>query len=375
MVANLDQDAPEEQIIILQSKTNLSLPITIQIADYDEARSTYYLAWEGTALASASQPLSLSMEDMIGDHLKEVLIQGFDETGHPSLDVLRLIPSKGSLGLAYRTIFSMVSQGTIQIEHPVRPETYTMGQNSDLSATIVVDEPDPKSQNPLETMRSSYSWLFQRSEYVATKLERYFRNSSGDAILEQLFSGDNLGLEAFLKGPWVKAVPEKSGFLILFFEPENREITFATTLAQEVYRWEITSRSTRSTVYIVGSNELINLIKLQMTVSVTAADTLEINAQDNPLWTGAYKRLDPSAARVLARQGTGPLSSKNLLSGYIEMTRAMNLTFRCQKFVSSWGGYPWSVPWQFTPWGSPLFCRSRCLHDRETRVYPGRTPW
>lgn len=305
--ANLDQDPSEEQIILLQDKTNLSLPVTIQIAHYDQARKTYYLAWEGKVLASAAQPLTLSLEDLIGDHQQEILVQGLDEAGRPTLDVLRLAPRSGSLGLSYSTIFSKMSKGTIQINHPVRPDSYSQGQNSDLSDPIIVDEPDNSAKNPLAVQRTTYTWLFQKNEYVAAGVEKYQRNATGDAALEKVFAGDNATLEAFIQGPWVKVVPDKAGLLILFFDPVARHITFATPGAQEIYGWEVSSRSSRASLYIVGSNDLIDLIKLQISVAITAADTIEVSAQDNPNWTGTYKKLDPTAARSLAREGTSSL--------------------------------------------------------------------
>lgn len=304
---NLDQDPAEEQIILLQNKANLSLPAVIQVADYDQARNTYYLAWEGVTLASASQPLTMTLEDLVGDHQKEIVVQGMDEAGHPSLDVWRLVPSTGGLGLSYRSIFSRVSKGTLQVDHPPRPGSYADGQNSDISDPIVVDEPDPASKNPAATLRTTYNWLFQKGVYVASAVEHYQRSLTGDSTLEKLFSGDNAAFQAFLDGPWVRVVSDKSGMLLLFLDSGEKEITFATGQAQEVYRWEVTSRSSRSSLYVVGSNTLIDLIKLQMSVAVTASDTIEVNAQDNPAWTGTYKRLDPSAARTMARQGTGSL--------------------------------------------------------------------
>lgn len=337
LAANLDQDPAEEQLLILQNRNNLSLPIIVQVADYDQARKTYYLAWEGTALASASQPVTVSLEDLVGDHLQEILIRGIDESGHPSLDVLR--PAKqGGLGLAYQTVFSKASRGTIQIEHPQRPDSYGLGQNSDLSDPIVVDEPDPASKNPLDTVRTTYSWLFQKGEYVLSGTERYQRNPTGDAALDKLYSGDTPVLEAFLQGPWVKVITDKTGLLIAFFDPAAREISFATTGAQEVYHWDVSSRSSRAGLYIVGSNELIELIKLQMSVSVTAGDTVEINAVDNPTWSGTYKRLDPSAARMLAREGTDPLSQKKPPSGLYRNDKGDEFDFQVPEVKLKLGG-------------------------------------
>jgi hypothetical protein len=327
--ANLDADAAEEQLILLQNRSNLSLPATIQVADYDQARKTFYLAWEGTVLASASQPLTVNLEDLIGDHQNEVLIQGLDETGHPSLDVFRLVPSTGNLGFAYRSIFSKASRGTIQILQPLRPESYGTGQNSTVSDPIVFDEPDPNSKDPRDTVRTTYSWLFQKGEYVATTVEKYKRDVTGDATLDKVFSGDTPGLEAFLQGPWVKAVPDKSGMLlVLFLDPTGREINFANAQSQEIYHWEVSSRSSRSSLYIVGSNDLISLIKLQMSVAVSGPDTIEVSAQDNPTWTGTYKKLDPTAARAMARQGTQALPQEKPPTGLYKNDKGDEFDFQ-----------------------------------------------
>lgn len=338
LAANLDQDAAEEQLILLQSRSNLSLPVLVQVADYDVARKTYYLAWEGGALASASQPLTLVLEDLIGDHQQEVLIHGLDESGHPSLDVLRLVPPTGSLGFAYRTIFSRVSFGTIQIQQPLRPESYSGGQNSELSATIVIDELDAGSLTTGETVRTTFTWLFEKGEYVSTGVERYQKDTTGDGALEGVFSGDNTGLESFLAGPWVKAVPDKSGLLILFLDPSHREITFATNRAQEIYHWEVSNRASRGSLSLHGSNDLITLIKLQMNVAITAPDTVEINALDNPGWSGTYKRLDPTAARVLARQGTQALAQQTPPVGLYKNDKGDEFDFQVPEVRLSLGG-------------------------------------
>jgi hypothetical protein len=338
LVANLDQDASEEQVLVLQNRTNLSLPVTIQVADYDQARKTYYLAWEGTALASASQPVTLNLDDLIGDHQKEVLVQGLDEAGHPCLDVLRLVPTSGNLGLAYRTIFSKVSRGTIRIDHPTRPEAYSTGQNSNLSDTIVIDEPDPGSRVQGRMIRTTYAWLFQKGEYVSTLVERYQREVVADATLEKIYSGDTPTFEGFLNGPWVKVISDKTGLLILFFDPASREITIATPQAQEVYHWDVSSRSSRASLYLIGSNSLIDLIKLQMSVSATASDSLEVSSQDNPAWTGTYKRLDPSAAMVLARQGIKSLPQQIPPVGLYRNEKGDEFDFQAPEVRLKWGG-------------------------------------
>jgi len=329
--ANLDQDAAEEQIILLQNRTNLSLPATIEIADFDQARKTYYLAWEGTILASASQPITLSLDDLIGDHQVEIILQGINEAGHPTLDVFRAVPSAGGLAFSYRTIFSKESKGSIQFEHPLRPESYTTGQNSDLSDPIVFDEPDPKSTDPQDILRTTYNWLFQKGEYVITGQERYKRGPTGDSALEKVLSGDNSGLEAFLQGPWAKATTESGQLLLLNFDPTGRTLTFATADTQESYRWDVSSRSSRGSLYIVGTNELINLIKLQMSVALTTSSTIDVNAPDDPNWSGKYQRLDSTAARALAKKSAQALSHEPPPVGVFKNDKGDEFDFQVPK--------------------------------------------
>ncbi len=338
LVASLDQDPAEEQVLVLQNRTNLSLPVTIQVADYDQARKTYYLAWEGTALASASSPVRLTLDDLIGDHQQEILVQGIDETGHPCLDVLRLLPTSGNLGLSYRTIFAKVSRGTIRIDHPIRPESYSSGQNSNLSDAIVIDEPDPASKDPSSMIRTTYSWLFQKGEYVPATVEHYQREVIGDATLDKVYSGDTPAFEEFISGPWVKVIPDKTGLLVLYFNPVTREITFATPRTQEVYRWDASSRTSRGSLYLMGSNSLIDLIKLQMSLSATASDSLEVNSQDNPTWNGAYKRLGPSAALALARHGTRALVQQKPPVGLYKNDKGDEFDFQAPEIRLKWGG-------------------------------------
>lgn len=332
--ANLDSDPAEEQILLLQNRANLGLPVTVQVAAFDKARNTYYLAWEGTALASASQPVQVSLEDLVGDHQPAILIRGLDEAGRVTLDVFR--PS--GVGRAYLNVFSKTSRGVILVERPVRPDTYTAGQNSTLSDTLIIDEPEATGQDVRRAVRTTYSWFFQKNEYQVTATERYVKEGNGDAALDKITNGDNAAFEGFLRGPWVKEGADKGGLLILFFDPVAREINFATAQSQEVYHWDVSSRSSRSSMYLVGSNNLIGLIRLALSVALTGTDSIEVNAQDDPVLNGTYKRLDASAALALARQGTRSLVQEKPPTGLYRDEKGNEFEFQVPEVRLVLGG-------------------------------------
>ncbi|MEI8093981.1 MAG: pallilysin-related adhesin [Spirochaetales bacterium] len=288
---NLDNDPEEEQVMLLQAKANLSLPISVRIADYDVQRKTYYLAWETDVLASASQPFDVRVQSLISASQQELVVRGVAESGHPSLDIFRLATAGTGLGLQYVRVFSQVSLGTIDLD------TTATGFSS---VPVIAEEADKSSPNPLDTVKTIWEWRFQKSRYEVVRTEHFRREKPADATLEKLFSGDTAGLEGFLQGPWVKTLTEKKEPpLLLFIDTEGRELVFATASAQEVYHWEQSTRTLRNALYISGSNDLISLIKLQINVAVTGGDAIEVGAPDGPNWSGSYTRLSDSAARAL----------------------------------------------------------------------------
>ncbi len=289
---NLDKDVEDEQLIFLQTKSNLSLPIEFVAADYDVQRKTWYQAWDGVLLASASQPFNVRVEPLIADDQKEIAVAGFSETNRPTLEILRLVAGSG-LGLQYTTVFQKESRGTIDLQWD--PEAGT-------SAAIVLEEPDPRSQDPLDAVRTTWQWRFQTSQYEAVQSTPFRRASQPDSALEKLFSGDNGDLENFLQGPWVKTTTDKKDSpLLLFFDRKNRELVFANLKSQEVYHWEQSVRTLRNALYVTGSNDLISLIKLQMSVAIVTDGSIEINSPENPNWTGSYGKLGNSAALALTK--------------------------------------------------------------------------
>ena len=293
LATNLDDDPEEEQIVVLQSKTNLSLPINLKVADYDAQRKTNYLAWEGEALASGAQPFEVRVEPLVSADHNEIVVRGVSEDGKPCLDIFRLVTPGTGLGLQYTRIFSQSVSGTIDLDHLIQGFT---------SVPVVAEQTDPTSPNPLDTIRTIWEWHFQDSRYDVVRTEHYRREKPPETALEKLFAGDNQGLETFLRGPWLRLATEsKETPLLLFVDTAARELVFATLGAQEVYHWEHSVRTLRNAMFLSGRNDLIPLIKLQLSVSVTSSDSMEVGIPDNPNWSGTFNRLSESAALALTK--------------------------------------------------------------------------
>ena len=333
LTVNLDKDIEDEQLVFLQTKSNLSLPIEVIVADFDVQRKTWYQAWEGTLLASASQPFDARVESLISAEQKEIAVTGFSETSRPTLEIYRLVAGTG-LGLQYTTVFQQQSQGTIDLQRD--PEAGT-------SASIVLEEPDPRSEDPLDALRTTWRWRFQSSQYEVVQSAPFRRASQPDSAMEKLFSGDNDGLEEFLQGPWVKTAPDKKdSTLLLFFDRHNRELVFANLKSQEVYLWEQTVRTLRNAIYLTGRNDLISLIRLQMSVAIVSDGSIEISSPENPNWTGNYGKLGNSAALALTKTSLMETVQPQAPTGVYRNDKGESFNFQFPEIYLTIDGQSWT---------------------------------
>ena len=296
---SLNQSAIEEQILFLQSRSNLSLPLEIRVIDFDQNRNTYYYAWEGTCLASANEPFTYDFQDLLGDHNKELLVRGVDLNGKPTLDVFQQVPLPGGHGIQLKNIFSIALKGSISITATPRLAAYDTGTSTQQSFPIITEQADPQAPTT-SVLRTTYDFQSKTDQYVKTSTQTVALNEQNNAALQALYAGDTQNFAQFLQGPWLKEDTNKTGLHpMLFIDAPNKTITFATDHAQEVYRWDLFSRTMNNAIYMVANNQLINLINVQLNLTVTSMDTIDVNVQGTPSWSGTYHRL---AYTVLAAE-------------------------------------------------------------------------
>ena len=291
---SLNQTAIEEQILFLQSRSNLSLPVEIRVIDFDQNRNTYYYAWEGTCLASANEPFTYEFQDLLGDHNKELIVRGIDLNGSPTLDVYQQVPLPGDHGIQLKNIFSIALKGSISITAVPRLAAYDTGTATMQSFPIVTEQADPQAPNTT-VLQTTYDFQAKADRYIKTGSQTVPLNEQNDATLQALYAGDTQNFAHFLQGPWLKDETSKTGLHpMLFIDSRNKNITFATDNAQEVYHWDLLSRTMNNGIYLVGNNQLINLINIQLNLTVTSVDTIDVNVQGTPSWSGTYHRLSYS---------------------------------------------------------------------------------
>jgi hypothetical protein len=324
----LDKTALEEQVLFLQTKADLSLPIKILLVDYDQTRKTSYLAWEGSTLASGNKPFTYDFQDILGNHNKEILVRGLDDLGRPTLDIFNHVQMTGIHGFFLKRIFSLALKGSINILVTPRSAAYDSGESSDPSFPIITEQTDPDSSNGLGILRTTYDFQSQSDAYLKVKTEELPAGDQNDVVLQKLFSGDSQNFIQFLKGPWLKSDTTDLGLHpIIFFDPATKELTFATDTAQEVYHWDVLSRTMRNGLYIVGTNELINLINVQLSVSVVSADSINVNVQETPTWSGLYTRMPETLLEAAAKNQASALPQIPLPTGTYRDEKENELQF------------------------------------------------
>jgi hypothetical protein len=290
---NLDLDAPDEQILVVQSGEGQ--PIRILVADYDEIRQGWRRAVDYATLATNPKAFRVETEDIVGDYTQEIVAQGLTADSQTTLDVLRRVPAQTGTGISFTPIISVSADRSITIDRHGRPQSYQFGQKYDESFPIIVERSDPKSENRLDTLRETWRWRNQERRYAKTLEERIPGAQLAQKQLEQLFSpaatqGD---YQQFLAGPWYRKNDVKS---VLMFD--DRTMSFSDGDVQEIYLVDFFSRS-GNTVRLDAHNTALPQIKKWITLVIASPGALRVDVRNTPWiaeedpWSGEYERLTP----------------------------------------------------------------------------------
>ncbi len=299
---NLDLDAPDEQILVVQAGEDQ--PIRLLVADYDEIRQTWQRAVDYATQATNAKVFRVATEDIIGDYVPEIVAHGLTADAQTTLDVLRRAPASPGTGLAFASIVRLSADRSITIDRHRRPQSYQFGQRYDESFPIIVERKDPEADNPLDVLRETWHWRNQERRYTRTLLERVPGELQAQKQLAELFSASatQTDYEQFLEGPWHRRNDVKS--LLVF---DERTLRFFDGEVQEIYRIDFFSRW-GNTVRLEAHNLSLQQIKKWITLSVVAANTLRLEvrntpwvAEDDP-WSGEYLRLAPDVQQSILAQ-------------------------------------------------------------------------
>jgi hypothetical protein len=295
---NLDLDEPEEQIVVVKRRDDPDDRVRILVADFDTLRNVYRVTWEGVTLATNVRTFAVATNDLVGDHVDEIVGVGTDRQGRQTMDVFRRDEdtTSGVPGLNYRRVFSVATDGSIEIDTRSRSDAYRTLQSDGVSFPIDVYRQNQETETPLDLIRTRWSWNVGESRYVQTAIEEIPAVQIEEEQLRELYDAEPEDMEDYLQGPWFRSRGEGLGSNIelAYFDTELREIVLFHEDRQERYEW----MNSYKTLYASGPGLWINLrnnvlstVRRQLSLTVTGADTIQIEVDGVEYWNGNYQRM------------------------------------------------------------------------------------
>ncbi len=347
MDINLDLDAPDEQILVVQSGD--AQPIRIVVADYDEIRQGWRRAADYATQATNPRVFRVETEDILGDYDPEIVAQGLTADSLTTLDVLRRVPASSGTGIAFAPIIRVSADRSITIERHRRPQSYQFGQRYDESFPIIVERKDPESENQLDTLRETWHWRNQERRYAKTLQERIPSSQLAQKQLAQLFStaATQTDYQQFLAGPWYRRNDVKS---VLMFD--DRSMSFSDGDVQEIYQIDFFTRW-GNTVRLDAHNSALLQIKKWITLVIVSPNSVRVDVRNTPWiaeedpWSGEYVRLTPDLQQsVLAAREHTAQQLPLRLAGVFRSSDGAEVVFDAPTFTwitadgkSSGGGF------------------------------------
>jgi hypothetical protein len=346
--ANLDIDQLEEQIIVFKKRSDPEDRVRILVADFDNVRGSYVVAWQSATRVTNSRSFSIELIDLLGDHVPEILCYGHNSKGERTLDAFRKILPPQGFGVYYTQIALLSSTGSIEVEGRPRTEAYRLLQRNDESFSLVVYEKDPSSANINDLVKTSWFWNRQEGVYKKGTTEKIAGQAIAEKQLAELFSKGEREFEAFLDGPWYRADgAEGSGpGDIIQFDTAGRRVIFFSAGMQQIFLWQTSYRTIYRSIYLNCVNESISNITMQLSISVSGMNGFDLVVKGEEGWDGQYRRLGKELQSAFISAGRKKVELSPIsLSGLYRGEGGMEIYFSSPRFTmrengrESSGGY------------------------------------
>jgi hypothetical protein len=305
---NLDIDEPEEQIVVVKRRDDPDDRVRILVTDFDTLRNVYRITWEGETLATNVRTFAVSNADLVGDHVDEIVGVGTDSQGRQTMDVFRREQgaSDGS-GISYRNVFSVSTDGSIEIASQPRSDSYRTLQSSGISFPIDVFRQNRETETPLDLIKTRWSWNVGQSRYLQSAVEPIPAMQIEEERLRRLYDAESEELEEFIRGPWFRSTGEglNEDVELAYFDPGSREVILFHDDRQERYQW----LNSYKTLYADGPglwmnlrNDVLSTVRRQLSLTVLGVDTMQISVEGIEYWNGRYRRMTSSIQTGILRR-------------------------------------------------------------------------
>lgn len=302
---NLDFDEPEEQILIVKRRDDEADRIRLMVVDFDALRSTHVITWEGETRATNVRTFALYTNDLIGDHVDELVSFGADADGRQTLDVFRR--ATGGTQLTYASIFSQSSDASIEITELPRSESYRSLQSAGVSFPIAVYQRNSASDQSMDLLKTTYFWRPQDGRYAPSASEVIPARQVEQAQLRELYNGPVEAIEAFVAGPWYRATGDGIGrsLELAHFDRDTRTVVLHRGESQERYSWLTSYKALYESgpgMWMSLQNEILGTVRRQLTIAVLGMDQILISVEGAEYWNGRYERMTTGLQSSVLRQ-------------------------------------------------------------------------
>ncbi len=296
---NVDRDEFDEQIIAFKRRGDPKDVLRLLIADLNEERGSYFPVWEGETSATNVQTFAVRVLDLTGDQNLEIVALGTASEGQQTIDAFRRFPAPAGGGLFFRSILSLRSDVSVQVQESDRGDAYDFLQQPGASFPIVVQNVAEGSESGLDLIETTYTWSPQNQAYLPGQTTEIPGLAIREDQLLAVLDGDEETYEEFLSGGWYRARGDR--IQLLSFAPEDRTVQLYEPGFQEVYEWRVSIRTRyRSRLSAHLRNESLPISRPVLTAELIDLDHIEVSVTDRDEWSGRWTRLSGETLRALA---------------------------------------------------------------------------
>jgi hypothetical protein len=294
---DFDNDAIEEQVVVFRNLSNAEHPVSITLLGYDERGRVYRRLWNAPVAATMPGTVSLYTQDLLGDRSFCLIITGMNAQGEHTMTVFRKDVEDKSR--PFPLIAEITMDGSITVQETERPLAYQQGIARGQPFTISAQGHDGASDNMLDRIEITYSFIPARGVYEQSRVTRVPGSQIEARRLREILTGEPKVFEEFIFDLWYHVTPQGTidRNQYIYFDPVKREIIFYGDGTQQVFTWR-SSSSVRYGLYVSTQNISVTTLRRFLDIELEALDRIRIKVfEDIRLklgvsapWDGSYRR-------------------------------------------------------------------------------------
>lgn len=301
---NLDDDEYLEQIIISR-KNSASQALSIVVAKLSPALGIYFRSFDGEIAATKLDSIIIQPQDVTGDGIPDLVIQGLDPSNNQTLTIFRRLSNHG-----YAKVF--VGRGTsIVLQENTRSD-------KPKPASIILEK---REINSNKLLQSKYIWNNRLSTF--DKVSELALDQKASPTFSGPFGTDAGAFFSWLDRLWTNfgSTPDTRFF---YLDAKNKELIFGDQQIQQ--RWIIkSSERNDNRLYITCSISESSDLDRVVVIEAIADNEIVVSVIDQQIatfrhdegWSGTYRASSMSSALTTEAAQTAQIELSQLFGRYL----------------------------------------------------------